>query len=171
MRRAERARSHSSAAAGASRVERRRAAVKRRNRTMFIGSMLIAALVLVAWFPASDLLHQHDQLAAATSELRSLDQKNQALKEKATELVTPIQVGRVAQTQYGLVAIGDQAYQVLPASGTKDKSLTSMPNSSPSKSGAQDAQHVQARSIAHLQATRTHESFMSRILQTLEFWR
>jgi len=170
---------------------------KRRHRTMLVGSMLLAVVVMGAWFPASDLLHQHQQLAAATTELRHLDQKNHALKEKAAQLETPAAIGRIAQQQYDLVAPGEQAYQVLPASGSGNGTVsghtpgTLAAGTTPAigtattgaptdggrslASGGHGATATRsgatAKATSAATANRAAGGFFSRIVDTLEFWR
>ncbi len=161
---------------------------------MLVGATLVASVVMGAWFPASDLLHQHQQLAAATTELRHLDQKNHALEKKAAQLETPAAIGRIAQQQYDLVAPGEQAYQVLPASGSGNGTLTGSTSgtaaagASASRSGrsgisdpgrAPGTGHgsptaplsASTKATSATAAQPTSRSFFSRILETLEFWR
>lgn len=182
------------------RAERRRALQLRRHRTMFVGATVVAVMIMAAWFPASDLLHQHEQLASATTELHSLDQKNHALEKKAAELETPSDIERIAQQQYDLVPPGDQPYQVLPPSGSGNGAVlgaTGATSSSTSSSSTSSSSTAPASSSApsgaasHQNASSgpggttggadgtsgttgvpaTSAGFFSRVLQTLEFWR
>lgn len=155
---------------------------------MLVGATLIAAIALGAWFPASALLHQHQQLTAAASELHNLDQKNHALEQKAAELKTPAALGRIAQQQYGLVPPGDQAYQVLPASGSGNAAVTG-PGATAggataggtTAGGTSSGTASRATGPAGGSGSTTTATgaaaqsgaggFFSRVLRTLEFWR
>lgn len=163
-------------APGQSRVERRRAAKVRRNRVVLAVATVASVGILAAWFPASSLLHQRAQLDAASSQLGRLDRQNAALRHQEKELRTPATLGRIAQQQYDLVAPGDQAYQVLPPSGSgaSDGSL------SPTSAGATGdgsggpagtSGHGGASSSGSGATPETSGSFFGRVLQTLEFWR
>lgn len=144
---------------------------------LVLGVVLSAAIV-AAWFPASELFHQRQQLASASSELRRLDEQNRSLRRQAKELETPAAVGRIAQQQYDLVAPGEEAYQVLPpsstdASGTLSTGGSTSERSTGSRSGgARTARGAAARSeAAGTGSDGTSRSFLGRVMQTLEFWR
>jgi len=83
---------------------------------MLGGAILVAVLVMVAWFPTSALYHQHQQLASATSHLDKLRSQNHALRQESERLDTPAEIARIARQQYQLVFPGQQAYQVLTGS-------------------------------------------------------
>jgi len=85
---------------------------------MLGGAVVVAVLVMVAWFPTSALYHQHQQLASATSHLDQLRSQNHALQQERERLDTPAEVARIARQQYQLVLPGQQAYQVLAGSGS-----------------------------------------------------
>jgi cell division protein FtsB len=162
---------------GQSRVERRRQAQARRNRLILVLGVMVSLAVVGAWFPASDLLHQRQQLAQTSSELHQLDGQNRALRHQAKELETPAAVGRIAQQQYDLVKPGEQAYQVLPPSSADgDGTLTTsaarsrtQATASGGSAGAGDVGGTGAAVDARAPASST--SFLGRIVQSLEFWR
>jgi cell division protein FtsB len=149
-----------------SRPERRRAARTRRNRIVLGSSVVLSAVIVVAWFPASELLHQRQELAAASTELGRIRAADRTLRDEAKDLSSPAAIAHVAEQQYGLVAPGEQAYQVLPpssglASGT----------SGAEGSGASAASGNRANSGAARSGSGSSSSFFGRVLQTLEFWR
>ncbi len=174
------------------RTERRRAAQDRRGRLMLGGAVVVAILVIVAWFPTSALYHQRRQLASATSHLEQLRSQDHALEQERERLSTPAEVARIARQQYQLVLPGQQAYQVLTGAGSvagsgageaglhvpvTPSAESELPAGSVS-SGSQVAGSGGSTTAAALTGS-THDSGGSgspsslggRILQTLEFWR
>jgi cell division protein FtsB len=89
----------------------------RRPRVVLIASLLIAAAILFAWFPASSLLHQRANLGATQSELAALHAQDAALGQEQKSLNDLGEIGRIAREQYQLVSPGQSAYEVLPPSG------------------------------------------------------
>jgi hypothetical protein len=125
--------------------------------------------ILAAWFPASSLLHQRAQLDAASAQLGRLDHQNAALRHQEKQLRTPATLGRIAQEQYDLVPPGEQAYQVLPpsGSGSADGTLSGTSASTGGGSTAGDAGGSSASSAS----VGASGGFLGRVLRTLEFWR
>lgn len=161
-----------------SRPGRRRAARTRRNRLVLAVAVVASAAVVGAWFPVSALLHQREQLTAAAAQLRRLDAQNAGLRHEEQQLRTPATLGRIAQGQYDLVPPGDQAYQVLPPSGSggSDGALAPTatlatgesglgPSAAPGDEGGSSGSSGSSGSAAPA------GSFFSRVLRTLEFWR
>ncbi len=135
-----------------------------------------SAGILGAWFPVSNLMHQRAQLAAASSQLSRLDQQNASLRHQEKAMRTPATLGRIAQQQYDLVPPGEEAYQVLPASGSagsgpggKDGTLGSVSSAATGARAASRTAGGQGASSAA--STVTSGSFFDRVLRTLEFWR
>jgi len=157
-----------------SRVERRRAAIVRRNRVVLALAVAVSVGILAAWFPTSSLFHQRAQLAAASVQLGQLQRQNAALRQEEKQLRTPTTLGRIAQQQYDLVAPGDQAYQVLPASGSGGLDGTLGPASTPAAahgSGSATTAASRARGSSGSGAPAAPGGLIGRMLQTLEFWR
>jgi cell division protein FtsB len=88
-----------------------------RARLMFLGALIISAVVLAAWFPFSSLLNQRSDLSGAQSQLSALHKQDAALAQEKKNLNDPGEIGRIAREQYQLVSPGQQAYEVLPPSG------------------------------------------------------
>ena len=122
MARTERAAGRAPVAAPLSRAERRRLAEVRRGRFFLVVAVVLAAVALVAWFPATSLLHERQALAATTGQVRRLTQQDRALAREEQRLQSPAEVARIAREQYQLVAPGQQAYQVLPPNGAAGSS-------------------------------------------------
>ncbi len=151
----------------------------RRNRLALALSVLASAGIVSAWFPVSSLLHQREQLAAASAQLSRLDGENAALGRHERQLRTLSALGRIAQEQLDLVPPGDQAYQVLPPSGTSSSDGTLAPTG-PAGSGGRGSSRASGRAggtsgasppPGSTRAATTTGGFFTRILRTLEFWR
>lgn len=131
--------------------------------------------ILAAWFPASDLLHQRAQLASSSAQLGRLDHENAALRHREEQLRTPSNLGRIAQQQYGLVPPGEQAYQVLPPSGSGSSGTlggaSGAGGGATLGSGGPGAAGGGGASGASGAPGGTRGSFLGRVLETLEFWR
>ncbi len=130
--------------------------------------------ILLAWFPTSSLLHQRSQLAGAAVQLEQLNRANAALRQKEAQLRTPGTIGRIAQQQYDLVAPGEEAYQVLPPSGSARAGgpAGTLAMTAPEGLGSSHAEPNHASTAAGSGAAGvTSESFFGRIVKTLEFWR
>lgn len=77
--------------------------------------MLVAALVLSAWFiyPVLRLQYQHQrEVRSLETELQDLKSRNNDLREQVDELKTPEGVEQAARESLGLVKPGEQAYVV-----------------------------------------------------------
>ena len=101
----------------AGRADDRRARERRRGRVLLAGSIVLAAVMLVAWFPASALLSQRDALSSATAQLRDLRAQDRTLAEERATLNSPAEISRLAREEYQLVQPGQRVVQVLPPSG------------------------------------------------------
>ncbi len=88
-----------------------------RSRLVFLGALVVSAVVLVAWFPASALLAQRSDLSSAQAQLAALHKQDAALAQEKKNLSDAGEIGRIAREQYQLVSPGQQAYEVLPPSG------------------------------------------------------
>jgi hypothetical protein len=76
--------------------------------------VLIAVLGLFV-FPSRTYLDQRRQLAAATRNVQTLNQQNDALQQRADQLHTDAEIERLAREQYHLVKPGEKAFAILPA--------------------------------------------------------
>ncbi len=88
-----------------------------RARLVFLGALILSAVVLAAWFPFGSLLNQRSDLSGAQSQLSALHKQDAALEQEKKNLSDPGEIGRIAREQYQLVHPGQQAYEVLPPSG------------------------------------------------------
>jgi len=160
------------------------------------GALTVSVLALVAWFPASALFHQHQQLSSASAQLNQLRRQDRALQSERGALASPAEVGRIARQQYQLVTPGSRAFAVLPPNGggSPTSPYPGDPGFQPlvapanaqlpagSSGGAGTLAGTGAAPIS-TSSPGTHPaavppggrvpslSLVKRILQTLEFWR
>jgi cell division protein FtsB len=133
----------------------------RRSRILLVGGLVVSAVVLGAWFPASALYHQHSNLATASTQLNQLRQEDVALAQEQKNLSGSAEVARIAREQYQLVSPGQQAYEVLPPSASQ----------LPSGSIAASSHRTAARDGAAATQAALPQGIFKRILGALEFWR
>lgn len=184
------ARTRQPAGSAVSRTERRKAAKARRSRLMLIGAAVVSVVVVVAWFPASALYSQHQQIATTSTQLAELRQQDAALGQERRNLSNSAEIERIARQQYDLVKPGQQIYEVLPGnkgatgSGTGaadpgDPGLTApvVPSGESELPAGSGSDHTASESGSgttdgHVGSrTSNSSSIIGRILQTLEFWR
>jgi|GEM_PF-1165220 len=170
---------------------RRATTQSRRARILLAAALSVSLLALVAWFPATALYHQHQQLGSTSAQLNELAQQDRALQAERLRLASPAEVGRIARQQYQLVLPGSRAFAVLPPNGrgSPDSPYAGDPGFQPpvAPSDAQlpagsgptadtpaasghPAATPGAPSTTRLPAAQA-PSLITRILQTLEFWR
>ena len=157
-----------------------------RARLLFLGAVVLSAIVAVAWFPASSLLSQRSALADTQSQLATLHQQDQALAQEKKNLSDGGEIGRIARQQYQLVNPGQQAYEVLPPSGaaTPGTPYAGDPGSNgpaaPSATTELPPGGVTTTTVPPAASTGAHadhataaagQGFIGRVLHSLEFWR
>jgi cell division protein FtsB len=166
------------------RADRRAEQARRRGYFLLAGAVGATAVVLVAWFPAGALLAQRRTLAQATTTLHDLTVQDRALRAESRNLANPAEIARIARQQFGLVAPGQIAYQVLPPPGrgsgvddTGDPGLS--PLVSPSAAPELPPGTVATSGVTPAKRTASHSTasaagspgLFTRVLDTLEFWR
>jgi cell division protein FtsB len=169
-----------------SRVARRHSREARRSRFVLVGGAVLSIVILGAWFPASALYHQHAALASTGAQLDQLHQQDAALAQESKNLSDSAEISRIAREQYQLVSPGQQAYEVLPPTGTSkagapyagDPALKgpASPSSAavlPPGSVTTTTQpgHAGATSGDSTPPPAAPSGFFNRMLNTLEFWR
>ncbi len=158
-----------------------------RSRLVLLGAVVVSAVVLFAWFPAGSLLSQRTNLADSEAQLVALHRQDAALAQEKKNLSDASEIGRIAREQYQLVSPGQQAYEVLPPSGAASSgtpyagdpgsvgpvapsAAAELPpggvttTTTPSAAGA-------ASHRAPSTNTPTSSGLLSRMLDSLEFWR
>jgi hypothetical protein len=157
---------------------------------MLVGGALLSLVILGAWFPANALYHQHSSLATAEAQLNVLHQQDAALAQERKNLSDATEISRIAREQYQLVSPGQQAFEVLPRTGTShadtpysgDPALTAPvdPSSAsvlPPGSETTTTQPAKAsRASALPDASKAHTAapsrgVLGRMVDALEFWR
>ncbi len=172
------------------RAKHRRSREARRSRFLLIGGALLSAIILGAWFPANALYHQHAGLASANAQLNELHQQDTALAQEGKNLSSSAEIARIAREQDQLVTPGQQAFEVLPPTGSAkagapyagDPALTApvAPSSAselPPGSETATTQTATTKSEPTSSAgAKSHHSaapsgMLGRIVSSLEFWR
>lgn len=173
----------------------------RRRRFVLVASAAFAALVLGTSFPASGLLSDHHQLAAADAAVHRLRAENSALVQEKQQLNSKAEIHSLARQDYQLVDPGQTAYNVLPPTSQSTKNGSSdvigdpgnqplvapanaagmspdpnVPTSttSPTASGPQAPSPPGSGSATSTPTTKPpnpNRGFWSRTLRSLEFWR
>jgi cell division protein FtsB len=90
---------------------------RRRARALVLGAAVFAVVVLASALPVSTLLAQRHQLASTAFQIERLQVENRSLGDQARRLSTGGAVTALARRDYGLVAPGQTAYDILPAPG------------------------------------------------------
>jgi cell division protein FtsL len=144
-----------------------------------VASVVVAVVVVVAWFPAGALYHQRAALDATSTQLARLRAEDRALAAEQQRLGSAAEIARIARQQYELVTPHQQAYQVLPPNGSPegadpgDPAL--QPLGSPDGAGAPAATPTTVPAAARTGAATARAGgapgVLHRILGTLEFWR
>lgn len=144
----------------------------RRARLGLLAAVVVAVALVGVQFPLTQLWHEHSAEAAASHELQELRQADSALSKQVAALEQPATVARIAHQDYGLVARGETYVVVLPGpadtyGGAGPLADTKLPASALVPS---DATVAAPASDGSGPSTRG-ESFWSRLLQRLEFWK
>lgn len=150
----------------------------RRGRLLVGASVLVAVILLVAWFPAAALLHQRSAIAAAAAQVSTLRQDDARLAQESGHLIAPESVTQLARSQYQLVEPGQRLVQVLPASA---KPTSAASGQAPYPGDPGSAKIMAPSAVALLPGESTPsvktnagtpgETLIHRILSTLEFWK
>jgi cell division protein FtsL len=141
------------------------------HRWVLLGAVLCAAVIVVAWFPARELLHQHDELGAVNGQLATLAKRNASLSADITALSSNSTIAEIAHEQYGLVRPGQASYVLLPAAGSAaaNGALTTT-SIAPQDLIAAPVDEPRAAPTSSASAVAAG-SFWSRFSAHLEFWR
>lgn len=170
------------------RSQRRSSREARRTRLVLAGAVVVSVGILVAWFPASALVHQKAALAAQNSQLVQLRQEDTALNQEHKNLSDSAEVGRIAREQYQLVSPGQEAYEILPPASTAPANAPyagdpgnsapvapSAASELPPGSVATTTQPAASGTPATGSVNHSTESsaggLITRMLHSLEFWR
>jgi hypothetical protein len=75
-------------------------------------------------FPTRSFLSQRAEIADAQEQLAVLDQQTKALADQATKLKDDAEIERLAREQHNLVKPGEEAYALLPTTGSAGPPVT-----------------------------------------------
>jgi cell division protein FtsB len=89
---------------------------RRRARTLLVGAIVFACVVLLTSFPIGGLLAQRSALSGTAHELATVKAENEALARQVSDLSHPATVSDLGRRDYGFVAKGQRVYDILPAS-------------------------------------------------------
>ncbi|MGD0381276.1 MAG: septum formation initiator family protein [Acidimicrobiales bacterium] len=106
----------------------------RRARSMLIGAIVLAGVVLLTSFPIEGLLTQRSALSGAAHELSTVQAENNSLARQVSDLRNPATVNAIARLDYGFVPKGQRVFDILPApdpSGATSSGSGQVPLSGP----------------------------------------
>jgi cell division protein FtsB len=154
-----------------------------RSRLFLVGAVVASAVILFAWFPFSSLLQQRTTLSSTAAQLSGLHKQDAALAQEQKNLSDDAEIGRIAREQYQLVSPGQQAYEVLPPSGSSAAGApfagdpgSTAPVAPTAASelppgGVTTTTAPRAGSDKSRTPTQPDSGMLSRMLHALEFWR
>ena len=145
-----------------------------RNHWMLPLAIVVAAVMLVGWFPAKALWHQQAQLNATLSEIHAVERQEALLKHESKTVDTAAAATRLARAQYQLVNPGQSLIQVLPGDSSGQVSANSVdPGFQPlvSPTAATEPGTTSTSTPSSSSAHHHSNGFLSRLVHTLEFWR
>jgi cell division protein FtsB len=140
------------------------------NRWILLGAALCAAVIVVAWFPVRELVHQHDELGAVNGQLATLAKRNASLSADISALSSNSTISAIAHEQYGLVRPGQTSYVILPAVGSAAAN-GALTTTSIAPQDLIAAPIDEPHSASTGSSTAGAGSFWSRFSSHLEFWR
>jgi hypothetical protein len=79
-------------------------------------AIVIVAVILLTSFPLAAVLSQRSALSSTAHELTTVQAENQALGRQASALGAPSTLNALARHDFGFVAKGQRAFNVLPSS-------------------------------------------------------
>jgi cell division protein FtsB len=143
-----------------------------RNRWMLPLALVVAAIMMVGWFPASSLWHQQAQLNSTANEIKAVQRQEAILTNERKTDDTKAAATQLARAQYQLVNPGQSLIQVLPGDSNGQVSANSVDPGFQSLVSPSSAAPGTATSSASTSTThRSSKGFVSRLERTLEFWR
>jgi cell division protein FtsB len=96
---------------------------RRRARTMLMGAIVFACVVLLTSFPIGGLLSQRSALSGTAHELTTVKAENEVLSRQVADLSNPATVNDLARQDYGFVPKGQRVYDILPSSSPSRSAL------------------------------------------------
>jgi len=168
---------------------------RRRARTLLIGAVVFALVVLLTSFPLGELLSQRSAISGTAHELSTVTAENESLARQVADLSNPSAINDLAREDYGFVPKGQRVYDILPSSSPSGSALSAgvlpldaapvVPGSARSQALIGIEASIEAPSTARLvpgghakdtsnvanpPAPHESHSYWGRVVQTLEFW-
>jgi cell division protein FtsB len=140
------------------------------NRWVMLSAALFAAVIVFAWFPARELIGQHEELSAVNGQLSVLAKRNASLSADISALSSYSTIAAIAHEQYGLVRPGQTSYVILPAVGSAAAN-GALATSSIAPQDLIAAPVDEPRPASGGSSSAGAGSFWSRFSSHLEFWR
>jgi len=168
----------------------------RRARSVLVGAIVLAAVVLLTSFPIQGLLSQRSALSGTARELSTVQAEDDSLARQVADLADPSTVNDLARHDYGFVPKGQRVYDVLPSSSPSGSALSAsglvplnatpvVPGSSRSQAligivasaGGSPAPATSAARAANSRGSSGEDtvppephSYWGRVVRSLEFW-
>lgn len=89
-------------------------AALRRGLIPLVVVLVILLASFYAVFPIGTYMEQRSAMAAAQAELATLYLENEQLRSRIEVLSDPVEIERLARSEYNLVFPGEEAYAILP---------------------------------------------------------
>jgi cell division protein FtsB len=83
------------------------------RRLLALTLVVVLGLVVLAG-PVLGYTAERDDVAAQREELARIQAENERLDARLSSIRDPAQIERIARDEYGLVAVGEESYVVLP---------------------------------------------------------
>ncbi len=143
-----------------------------RSRAVLAVAVIVGVVIVSTEFPLGQLTRARATAATASSQLSRLKSENRQLASEVASLHKDATVARIAHSEYGLVSSGDRAVIVLPAAGAKAAPVSGPlgPNMIP-KADIFPTDAIVASGASPSTKAGKPESYWSRLLQRLEFWK
>ena len=143
-----------------------------RNRWMVPLAVVTAVVMLVGWFPLSEIWHQQSELNATSTQINAIKAQQRALTLQAKSIDSKAAAILLAREQYQLVSPGQSLIQVLPGVGpaSADQSIGD-PGLQPLVSPSSVSSLAPSTGAPASKHRSTAKAFLSRLVRTLEFWR
>ena len=165
---------------------------RRRAHTMVGATVVFVAVVLLTSFPLSAVLSQRSALSGTAHQLATVQAQNRSLARQVSELANPAAINGLARHDYGFVAKGQRAYDILPASSpsgsvlpgsgqvplsgppvvpgsARSQALTGIVGSAGGAGGSGLTGGARSGDV-HAGQSAEPRSYWARVVRSLEFW-
>ncbi|MHB1510329.1 MAG: FtsB/FtsL family cell division protein [Acidimicrobiales bacterium] len=142
-----------------------------RSRALLAVAVIVSIVIVSTEFPLGQLTRARAAAGTASLQLSRIKSGNRQLASEVASLHKDATVASIAHREYGLVAKGDQAVIVLPSVGAKTAAPGPLgPNMIP-KADIFPTDAIVASGASPSTKAVKSESYWSRLMQRLEFWK